>query len=282
MNLSVRTVVLFFITSFFICELANAQCPVDVQITASHPNPVCKNTTVTYTANPTNGGANPEYIWMVSGDTVSESATYSVNFNDLYVEVYLISSNGCPQDTAMGFYNLVTIDNVVEYEVVVEECNQPVADINITSVSVDEEPYTYNLYVGGSGLGQQTTYEDLTVSSYPLVIEYGSGCVDTTWIDMATVTCPEPLPIEAFTPNEDGFNDKWFIQNIEFYPNNEVFIYDRWGQRVYHKEGYTNQDAWDAKYIGTNMPVSTYYYILKINYQKQDEKVYNGPISIFR
>ena len=71
--------------------------------------------------------------------------------------------------------------------------------------------------------------------------------------------------------------------NIEFYPENEVFIFDRWGQRVYHKNGYDNADGWDAKYIGVDLPVSTYYYLLEIKPENGgDDIILRGPISVFR
>ncbi|MCL4856136.1 MAG: gliding motility-associated C-terminal domain-containing protein, partial [Flavobacteriales bacterium] len=79
-----------------------------------------------------------------------------------------------------------------------------------------------------------------------------------------------------------GFNDKWRINNIEFYPNNKVYIFDRWGQRVFYKEKYDNVDGWDAKYTGTNMPVSTYYYVIELEFEKQDKIVVKGPVSILR
>ena len=131
-------------------------------------------------------------------------------------------------------------------------------------------------------MGQESLYLDVPVSSYPLVITDSKGCVDTSWIDMTVVECPPPKPTDRITPNEDGLNDMWRIHNIQFYPENEVFIFDRWGQRVYHEKGYDNLDGWQAKYLGSNMPVSTYYYILKIHLEKSDDIVFKGAISVFR
>jgi gliding motility-associated-like protein len=49
---------------------------------------------------------------------------------------------------------------------------------------------------------------------------------------------------EAVTPNGDGINDTWMIYNIENYPNNKVYIYNRYGKEVYRKTGYRN--TWDG------------------------------------
>ncbi|MDF1672510.1 MAG: gliding motility-associated C-terminal domain-containing protein [Vicingaceae bacterium] len=261
-------------------NLVLAQCPATIQINRTPEDPVCKNTPVTYTISPSAGGIT-NYIWVVNGDTVSNLPSITTSINFAHVEIYAVSDT-CNLDTMYADDN---IDNVIlsaEYNVIIEECNQTVADVEILSISGGKEPYSYNLYTGAGGLGQQTIYIDVPVSSYPLVIEDDNGCIDTVWVDMAALECPPPLPTQVITPNGDGYNDMWRIQFIELYPNNEVFIYDRWGQRVYHKKEYTNAEGWEAKYIGSDMPVSTYYYILKIKYEKKDEEVFNGPISVFR
>ncbi len=272
------TALVFLIISML--NLAMAQCPATIQINRTPEDPVCKNTPVTYTITPSAGGIT-NYIWVVNGDTVSNLPSITTSINFAHVEIYAVSDT-CNLDT---MYTDDNIDHVIlsaEYNVIIEECNQTVADIEILSISGGKEPYSYNLYAGAGGLGEQTTYKDVPVSSYPLVIEDDNGCVDTVWVDMTILECPPPLPTQVITPNGDGYNDMWRIQFIELYPNNEVFIYDRWGQRVYHKKEYTNAEGWEAKYIGSDMPVSTYYYILKIKYDKKEEEVFNGPISVFR
>lgn len=265
---------------FGLCHLSLAQCPASIQINRSPENPVCKNTDVTFTITPSAGGIT-NYIWVVNGDTVSNAPTFTTNTNFAHVEIYAVSDT-CNLDTLYADANIINVELVANYNVIIEECNQTVADIEILNVSGGEEPYSYNLITGEGSLGHKSTYTDVPVSSYPLVIEDNNGCVDTFWVDMTALECPPPLPTQVITPNGDGYNDMWRIQFIELYPNNEVFIYDRWGQRVYHKKGYTNTEGWEAKYIGSNMPVSTYYYILKIKYEKKDEEVFNGPISVFR
>ncbi len=77
----------------------------------------------------------------------------------------------------------------------------------------------------------------------------------------------------AVSPNGDGVNDTFIIQGIEQFSNNEVIIYNRWGVEVYRKKGYDN--SWGGYSEGRatiaqdeQLPVGTYYYILKIEGQK--------------
>jgi len=66
---------------------------------------------------------------------------------------------------------------------------------------------------------------------------------------------------EAVTPNGDGINDTWMIYNIENYPNNQVFIYNRYGEEVYRKKGYLN--TWNGRKQGNTgkaLPDNTAYF----------------------
>jgi trimeric autotransporter adhesin len=71
---------------------------------------------------------------------------------------------------------------------------------------------------------------------------------------------------QAITPDGDGVNDTWFINNIENHPNNSVKVYNRWGDLIFSKKGYQND--WNGSYVnnGTNSPdASSYYYQIDLD-----------------
>lgn len=77
----------------------------------------------------------------------------------------------------------------------------------------------------------------------------------------------------AVSPNGDGVNDTFIIQGIAQFPNNELSIFNRWGVKVYSKKGYDNSWAGISEGRVTvaedeQLPVGTYYYVLKIDGQK--------------
>jgi len=274
---------LFFFVFFLMSGYAFSQCPEPVQISANPTNPVCKNTPVTFTAS-TAGGIST-YIWIVNGDTMGTGTSMTTSINGAHVEVYVVSNN-CPTDTVTEDTYILSTEFKADYNVIVTECNQPIADVEILGITESQTPgtapYSWNFIVNESSLGQSNLYSDVLIGYYPLVVTDGNGCIDTTFINMETIQCPPPSPTEVITPNDDGINDMWRINNIQFYPDNEVFIFDRWGQRVYHKDEYDNLDGWKAEYVGVDMPVSTYYYVLKIYLEKSDDLIFKGPISVFR
>ncbi|MBP6039112.1 MAG: gliding motility-associated C-terminal domain-containing protein [Flavobacterium sp.] len=71
---------------------------------------------------------------------------------------------------------------------------------------------------------------------------------------------------EAITPDGDGVNDTWFINNIQNYPNNSVKVYNRWGDLIFSRNSYQND--WNGSYSnnGSNTPdASSYYYQIDLD-----------------
>ncbi|WP_186826868.1 DUF7507 domain-containing protein, partial [Seonamhaeicola algicola] len=89
--------------------------------------------------------------------------------------------------------------------------------------------------------------------------------------DSATVTAECKLLYNEFSPNGDGVNDTLYIDCIERYPNNTLEIYNRWGNIVFKKKGYTNANGWNGTSTGRAtiqeekiLPVGTYFYVLNL------------------
>jgi large repetitive protein len=76
-----------------------------------------------------------------------------------------------------------------------------------------------------------------------------------------------PLP-NAITPNGDGLNDFLEFELLEdpgtIYPDNELLIFNRWGDIVYRARPYNND--WSGRgNDGKELPHGTYYYVLRLN-----------------
>lgn len=78
---------------------------------------------------------------------------------------------------------------------------------------------------------------------------------------------------EGLTPNGDNINDRWYIENIERYPDARIWVYSRWGAEVFHQAGnYTNN--WDATYKNNTKKLPSAPYLYQID---QDN---NGSIDL--
>lgn len=87
-----------------------------------------------------------------------------------------------------------------------------------------------------------------------------------------------PFFANTMTPNGDGSNDTFYIDNIDTFPNNHLTIYNRWGEKVYETKGYINN--WNGTYNGKPLPVATYYYVMELN--DFEKRKHAGYISILR
>lgn len=168
----------------------------------------------------------------------------------------------------------------------------PVADAGADLFTLAGIPVT----IGGNPTGPSGTsfiwnpgtYADDSTLANPTVT------IDTTTMFVVTVTdlngcfasdtmIVEVLPPifipNGFSPNGDGPNDVWEIDYIEYFPNCQVEVYNRWGQLLFISTGY--QTPWDGKYEDKEVPIGTYYYVINLNHPLFPD-AYTGPLTILR
>jgi gliding motility-associated-like protein len=119
-----------------------------------------------------------------------------------------------------------------------------------------------------------TVTRDIT---YTVTGETSQGCYES---DSLRIAIASGLIIySGFTPNNDGYNDQWDIDFVEYYPNIVVMVYDRWGRQVFYSEGYSSEKRWDGTFNGQDLPAGTYYYVVDL---KDGSEPLNGPVTIIR
>ena len=71
----------------------------------------------------------------------------------------------------------------------------------------------------------------------------------------------ELTPAQAITPNGDGINDRWIIQNSAAYPNAKIWVFNRWGEEVFYSAG-NYQNNWNGTHNqqSTTLPEAAYFY----------------------
>jgi gliding motility-associated-like protein len=114
---------------------------------------------------------------------------------------------------------------------------------------------------------------------YTLTITTAAGCVATSSVTV-TVLAECIIPFRAFTPNGDGFHDKWVITQGSCTKNVSAVVYNRYGSKVFESKNYNND--WDGTYKGKPLPDATYYYVVTITMQTGDVQILKGDVSIIR
>jgi gliding motility-associated-like protein len=81
---------------------------------------------------------------------------------------------------------------------------------------------------------------------------------ESNWIDF---NVPVKLIPNIITPNGDGVNDKFFINEQLLYEPVHLIVYNRWGGIVYQDQDYRND--WNGdNFFGKPLSEGTYYYVL--------------------
>jgi gliding motility-associated-like protein len=124
-------------------------------------------------------------------------------------------------------------------------------------------------------------FTNLGIDTFIVEVLGATFCVksDTFFLDAKN---PESCGLKIYsglTPNGDGANDFWLIDNIEINAPNEVAIFNRWGNLVWDAKGYDNDVVvWKGENKnGKALPDATYFYVIKT-----PGKTYDGWVEITR
>lgn len=103
---------------------------------------------------------------------------------------------------------------------------------------------------------------------------------DTVMVFDLKVPACDIIIKQYFSPNDDGYNDVWLINRLEYYPLFSLHVYNRTGQLVFEQENeYT---GWDGRgLVGFPAEDGTYYYVLFPNKKNKKEAIY-GKVLLIR
>ena len=117
----------------------------------------------------------------------------------------------------------------------------------------------------------------LETTTYLVSVTDSNSC---TGSDEVTVNVDKDyivLASNVITPDGNGINDTWFVENVLAYEDSKVVIFDRWGKRIHEQAPYLND--WVGVSNTDILPDGEYYYIITFT---GSEKVYKGTITLLR
>jgi gliding motility-associated-like protein len=197
----------------------------------------------------TNLQFNPTLTTLVNQNICSGSS-YNFNGTQLNAEGIftdtLSASGGCDSVIILALY-----------------INPPLTQ-NVNASICEGESYTFN----GTVLTESGIYVDS--------LSTAGGCDSLVTLELAVTTCSGDFEIaNILTPNGDGQNDTWKIDNPNQISGCEVKIYNRWGQPLYETSDYQNE--WDGTKNNEPLPDGVYFYSIECG-----EKSYKGAINLLR
>lgn len=116
-------------------------------------------------------------------------------------------------------------------------------------------------------------------TTYSLQVTTPQGCIATDNMTITVVPyCIKPM--NAFTPNGDGVNDRWLITNGNCLSKATAQVFNRYGAKVFESNDYKN--TWEGTYEGKPLPDGTYYYVIAYTLLNGRTEYLKGNVTILR
>lgn len=117
-------------------------------------------------------------------------------------------------------------------------------------------------------------------TNYTVTVTDPNGCTGSNNVNVTVIPyCVKPM--DAFTPNGDGINDRWLATRDGACTSQVIVsIFNRYGGLVYSNENYQND--WDGTYKGKPVPDGTYYYVIKFKLITGNGLTLKGDVTILR
>jgi gliding motility-associated-like protein len=226
--------------------------PFDVTVQSCLPN-----ANITWAGNGQVGSGSFTSQFFVS-DTSSVDVSYSA-FAEL---------NGCFSDTIQY---LVNVQPTIDAGYLANP--NPVVVYNEAQFTDVSNAYVSNIVGSAWDFGDGNSSSGSSVAHMYNVPGVYNVCLTTTTDANCSVEyCQDILvvpatitPINIITPNGDNFNDILEFQYLEFYSNNKLEVFNRWGTKVFEASPYLNN--WNASELSDG----TYFYTLHVNEEQQIE-----------
>lgn len=204
----------------------------------------------------TSGTAPYTYTWSTGATAASLSSLHGGEYT-----VTISDANGCTwtQAIQVAAPPPITVDTLLSHYTGGYNISQQGASngsINLNTAG-GTAPYTY---AWGDGATAEQR-DGLSAGSYAVTIMDANGC---TLNLQFLLTQPDGFAMPTgFTPNGDGSNDAYVVHGIDAYPNNQITVFNRWGNVVFDQLRYRN-DWRGENQQGEALPNGTYFVVLRL------------------
>ncbi|MCB0755132.1 MAG: gliding motility-associated C-terminal domain-containing protein [Flavobacteriales bacterium] len=248
------------------------------QITGDGPYQFCEGDDVVLTVNPVGSPT----IWstgeLTQSITVDTTGLYEVQITDEHgcngQTQVLVYSTQLPEltlsnDTTVSLGEIVPLwvegadDDLYTWvaSTYLDDANSP------SPISSPKESITYTV-TGGQA--------HLTSDGVQYV------CYSSDQVSIEVLVDYNLKPVNLFSPNGDNVNERFFVDNLECYPDCIVKVYNRWGAEVYSSDKDEDEDVdgyWTGARGGDELPDGTYYYTIECD--GKDGR-FDGSVTILR
>ncbi|MEZ4837871.1 choice-of-anchor L domain-containing protein [Flavobacterium sp.] len=197
------------------------------------------------------------YLWN-NGETtpeilINQVGTYTVEVTNtdgcIAVKTFTVNASGPAIITSVEINDFAGSNNTVK--------------VNFTGLG------NYVFSLDGSYFQDSPVFTNVSAGEYIITIRDLNGC-DNSFESIVVLDYPK-----FFTPNGDGVNDYWKIENLN-QPTARIFIFNRYGKFL--KQISPDGIGWDGNFLGTQLPASDYWFSLYL----ENGRIVKGHFSLKR
>lgn len=219
------------------------------------------------------------YLWNnVAGDSLGNGSTLTVPFPSDTTEYWVtVFQDGCSASDS-GIVNPLPSPDAEagQNQTIIAEQEVILGGNPTTTWGGSTFTWTPDYMLSDPTVANPTA-TPLVTTLYTVLVTNVYGCIGG---DTVRISVLEKIEVySGFSPNGDGENDVWNLPMLAKFPNVTVDIYNRWGELLFHSDGYN--EPWDGKFNGEDLPVGTYYYVIDLKDSFYPEPL-SGPVTIMR
>jgi gliding motility-associated-like protein len=201
-------------------------------------------------------------------DTALSDLDYTFEWTD--ASMALVGTGSSYTPTQGGTYTVVVTDILTGCintdTTVVNESEPPTVSAEVTTLAFANQ-HDIQVTATGSGIAAfeysvdngpwqtESLLTDVTAGEHVVTVRDINGCGKNS---VTVMVMDYPL---YFTPNNDGYHDRWNIYGISSQPNAKIYIFDRYGKLL--KQISPTGQGWDGMYNGAPLPSSDYWFMVE-------------------
>ena len=220
---------------------------------------------------------NPNFTYSWSSGHLTPIITVSPEAPRTDYILTIVDLNNCP-NSSFDIMATIWVTQLPIIPIATPNPVKPGDEVEIRAASSNNySSYSWTNELGDNIANSKSTlvYPEMTTTYY-IMVEDINGCQGYDSVRVVVGL----LVYDGISPNGDGYNDFWEIEDIDKYPDADIEIYNRWGSLLFSAKGDAyNDNKWDGTHNGESLPIGTYYYIINLN---NDSELQSGAITIIR
>ena len=249
----------------------------------SQPN--CKIQTGSVNFGPVTGGQSP-FLYSINGGQTQDSEVF---YNQLEAAIYQLvvsDANGCTAAESVTieepFLPTLDLTDVLKIEQGDSIFLTPLTNIAQAQIM----SWAWSPATGLSCLDcQQTWAKPLRSQYYTVTVVDLNGCQSEDRILIQVSRNRHIYPPTAFTPNEDGENDRFTLYTKGVREIRRLAIFDRWGEEVFLRKNFQPNDdslGWDGSFKGSPLTPAVFVWAAEVEYVDGEVEVIYGDVTVVR